>query len=210
MNGWSDDGKCRCAWLGQWAGAQDPLYRDYHDNEWGVPEHDPVRLFELLTLEGAQAGLAWITVLRKRQTYREAFDGFDIARVAHYDETDTARLLTNSGIVRNRLKIASTIDNARAWLALEDKVGDVSAWLWSFVDGIPQQHNWQSVADIPTTSRESDTLSRALKKAGFRFVGSTICQSFLQAAGMFNDHTTECFRHREITSATQGTKGVLF
>lgn len=209
MSGWDDDGRCRCAWLGKWAGADDPIYRDYHDTEWGVPEHDPVRLFELLTLEGAQAGLAWITVLRKRGAYREAFDGFAMERIARYTEGDLVRLLANSGIVRNRLKITSTIDNARAWLTLQDKVGDVPAWLWSFVDGSPRRHVWQKVGDIPVTSRESDSMSRELKKAGFRFVGSTICQSFLQATGMFNDHTVDCFRHREITDATQGTKGVL-
>lgn len=210
MSDWNHDGKQRCGWLGQWAGSTDPLYRDYHDQEWGVPEHDPVRLFELLTLEGAQAGLAWITVLRKRQTYRSAFDYFDIARIARYGERDVSRLMADPGIIRNRLKIGSTIDNARAWLALQEQTGDVPAWLWSFVGNAPRQHTWQTVAEIPVTTPESDALSKALKKAGFRFVGSTICQSFLQAAGMFNDHTVDCFRRREITGATQGPKGVLF
>jgi len=188
----------RCAWLGKWTGAEDPLYRDYHDQEWGVPQHDPTRLFELLTLEGAQAGLAWITVLKKRQNYRRAFADFDIQRIARYGESDTERLMNDPGLVRNRLKITSTTSNARAWLDLQEKVGNVPEWLWSFVGGVPRVNAWHHIDEVPVTTAESDAMSRALKKEGFRFVGSTICQSFMQASGMFNDHTIDCFRHREI------------
>lgn len=197
--GWHD-GRCRCAWLGTWAGAADPLYRHYHDTEWGVPQYEARALFELLTLEGAQAGLAWITILKKRENYRRAFEQFDIGRIAHYTEADQLRLLADAGIVRNRLKISSTIDNARAWLALETETGDVSAWLWRFVDGRPQQNFWRNMSEIPARSAESDAMSKALKKHGFRFVGSTICYAFMQASGMVNDHTLDCYRHAELTN----------
>jgi DNA-3-methyladenine glycosylase I len=199
---WQDDGRCRCAWLGKWNGAEDPLYRDYHDTEWGVPQYDSRRLFEMLTLEGAQAGLSWITVLKKRQAYRHAFDDFCIDKIACYGETDIKRLLANPGIIRNRAKINSTILNARAWLASEAEVGDMAHWLWQFVAGCPRQNTWEAINNIPVTTSESDALSRALKKRGFRFVGSTICQSFMQATGMFNDHTVSCFRHQELAGTS--------
>lgn len=185
----------RCAWCGA-----DPLYQAYHDTEWGVPLHDDRALFELLTLEGAQAGLSWITVLRKRETYRQAFAGFDPAVVARFTEADQAALMLNPGIVRNRLKISSTIDNARAFLAIQAEFGSFDAWLWRFVDGRPIQNSLRSLADAQARTPLSDELSKALKKRGFRFVGSTICYAFMQAAGLVNDHTTDCFRHREVAA----------
>jgi DNA-3-methyladenine glycosylase I len=185
----------RCAWCGD-----DPLYQAYHDTEWGVPLHDDRALFELLTLEGAQAGLSWITVLRKRETYREAFANFDPATVARFTEADQAALMLNPGIVRNRLKISSTIDNARAFLAIQAEFGSFDAWLWRFVEGRPIQNSLRSLADAQASTALSDELSKALKKRGFRFVGSTICYAFMQAAGLVNDHTTDCFRHREVAA----------
>lgn len=185
----------RCAWCGD-----DPLYQAYHDTEWGVPLHDDRALFELLTLEGAQAGLSWITVLRKRETYREAFANFDPAIVARFTEADQAALMLNPGIVRNRLKISSTIDNARAFLAIQAEFGSFDAWLWRFVEGRPIQNSLRSLADAQASTALSDELSKTLKKRGFRFVGSTICYAFMQAAGLVNDHTTDCFRHREVAA----------
>jgi len=185
----------RCAWCGE-----SPLYQAYHDTEWGVPLHDDRALFELLTLEGAQAGLSWITVLRKRETYRQAFAGFDPAVVARFTEAHQATLMLNPGIVRNRLKISSTVDNARAFLAIQAEFGSFDAWLWRFVDGRPIQNSLRSLADAQARTPLSDELSKALKKRGFRFVGSTICYAFMQAAGLVNDHTTDCFRHREVAA----------
>ncbi len=185
----------RCAWCGD-----DPLYQAYHDTEWGVPLHDDRALFELLTLEGAQAGLSWITVLRKRETYRQAFAGFDPEKVARFTEADQAALMLNPGIVRNRLKIASTIDNARAFLAIQAEFGSFDAWLWRFVDGQPIQNQLRSLADAQASTPLSDELSKALKKRGFRFVGTTICYAFMQAAGLVNDHVTDCFRHQEVAA----------
>ena len=185
----------RCAWCGE-----SPLYQAYHDTEWGVPLHDDRALFELLTLEGAQAGLSWITVLKKRDNYRAAFAGFDPALVAQFGDTETAALLANPGIVRNRLKIASTIGNARAFLAIQAEFGSFDAWLWNFVDGRPIQNMLGSLREIQASTPLSDALSKALKKRGFRFVGSTICYAFLQAAGLVNDHTTDCFRHGEVAA----------
>ena len=185
----------RCAWCGD-----DPLYMAYHDTEWGVPLHDDRALFELLTLEGAQAGLSWITVLRKRETYRQAFAGFDPEQVARFTETDQAALMLNPGIVRNRLKIASTIDNARAFLAIQAEFGSFDAWLWRFVDGQPIQNQLRSLAEAQASTALSDQLSKALKKRGFRFVGTTICYAFMQAAGLVNDHVTDCFRHQEVAA----------
>jgi len=185
----------RCAWCGD-----DPLYQAYHDTEWGVPLHDDRALFELLTLEGAQAGLSWITVLRKRETYREAFANFDPAIVARFTEADQAALMLNPGIVRNRLKISSTVDNARAFLAIQAEFGSFDAWLWRFVESRPIQNSLRSLADAQASTALSDELSKALKKRGFRFVGSTICYAFMQAAGLVNDHTTDCFRHREVAA----------
>ena len=186
----------RCAWCGD-----DPLYQAYHDTEWGVPLHDDRALFELLTLEGAQAGLSWITVLRKRETYRQAFAGFDPEQVARFTETDQAALMLNPGIVRNRLKIASTIDNARAFLAIQAEFGSFDAWLWRFVDGQPIQNQLRSLAEAQASTALSDQLSKALKKRGFRFVGTTICYAFMQAAGLVNDHVTDCFRHQAALSS---------
>lgn len=195
--------KPRCAWAETWAGGDNPLYLDYHDREWGVPSRDETHLFEMLVLEGAQAGLSWITILRKREAYREAFAGFEIERVAKFDETDQARLLANPGIVRNRLKISAAIDNARAWLALREECTDVPAWLWQFVGGSPLQNRWTDMPEVPASTPESDTMSRELKRRGFRFVGTTICYAFMQAVGMVNDHTLDCYRHAEIEAMTK-------
>ena len=192
------DGKTtvsRCAWAGS-----DPLYQAYHDQEWGVPVHDDRLLFEFLTLEGAQAGLSWITILRKREAYRAAFAGFDPAVVATFDEKHQAELLTNAGIVRNRLKVASTITNAKAFLEIQEEFGSFDAYQWRFVDGRPIQNVWQSIKEIPASTPLSDALSRDLKQRGFRFVGSTICYAHMQAVGMVNDHTTNCFRWQELTA----------
>ena len=185
----------RCAWCGT-----DPLYQAYHDTEWGVPLHDDRALFELLTLEGAQAGLSWITVLKKRDNYRRAFANFDPEAVARFGDAETAALLANPGIVRNRLKIASTIANARAFLAIQAEFGSFDTWLWSFVEGCPIDERRADIGAVPASTPLSDTLSKALKQRGFRFVGSTICYAFLQAAGLVNDHTVDCFRHREVAA----------
>ena len=183
----------RCAWCGE-----DPLYQAYHDREWGVPLHDDRALFELLILEGAQAGLAWITILRKREGYRAAFRNFDPATVAAFDADDAARLLADPGIVRNRLKIHAAIGNARAFLDLQAEFGSFDAWLWRFVDGRPIHNTWASLKDVPVRTAVSDALSKALQKRGFRFVGSTICYAFMQSAGLVNDHLTGCFRHAPV------------
>jgi len=180
----------RCPWCGD-----DPLYVDYHDREWGVPERDPVKLFEMLTLEGAQAGLSWITILRRREGYREAFEGFDPARIAAFDDNDVARLLTNTGIVRHEGKIRATIGNARAWLELMELDGGFSDWIWQFIGGTPRINHPDTLAAVPGHTAESDAMSRALKKRGFKFTGSTICYAFMQATGMVNDHLTSCHRH---------------
>ena len=189
----SDIQQIRCAWV-----SNDQLYRDYHDYEWGVPVHDDRLLFEFLILEGAQAGLSWITVLRKRESYRAAFAGFDPAVVADFDEQKQAELLQNPGIIRNRLKIASTISNARAFLKIQEQFGSFDAYLWRFVEGRPIQNAWRSIKEVPASTPVSDALSRDLKKRGFRFVGSTICYAMMQAVGMVNDHTIDCFRWQEL------------
>jgi DNA-3-methyladenine glycosylase I len=183
--------RVRCAWAGT-----DPLYVAYHDDEWGIPVHDDRHLFEMLILEGAQAGLAWITILRKRENYRRAFDGFDPEKIARYGPKKIASLMADAGIVRNRLKIESAVDNARATLDVQKEFGSLDGWLWSFVDGKPMVNRWSSMADVPTRTPESDALGKALKKRGFRFVGSTICYAFMQAVGMVDDHTADCFRSR--------------
>jgi DNA-3-methyladenine glycosylase I len=183
----------RCQWAGD-----DPLNQEYHDAEWGVPLHDDHKLFELLILEGAQAGLSWITILRKRASYREAFDGFDPAVVARYDERKQAELLANPGIVRNRQKIAATIENARAFLTLQETFGSFDAYVWRFVDGKPKINAWRAIAELPAQTAESQALSKDLLKRGFRFVGPTICYAFMQATGMVNDHTTDCFRYTDL------------
>ncbi len=184
----------RCPWC-----EGSDLYRQYHDLEWGVPLHDERALFELLILEGAQAGLSWSTILKKRENYRAAFDGFDPARVAQYDAAKVAELLANPGIVRNRAKIAATIGNAQALLALKARGERFDDFLWQFVGGRPILNRWQSLAEVPARTAESDAMSKALLKAGFKFVGSTICYAFMQATGMVNDHLTTCFRYAELT-----------
>jgi DNA-3-methyladenine glycosylase I len=183
--------RTRCAWAGS-----DPLYQRYHDTEWGVPLHDDRRLFEMLLLEGAQAGLAWITVLRKREGYRSAFDGFDPAVVARYNRRRVATLLANPAIVRNKLKVESAVSNAQAFLQLQQEHGSFDAYIWQFVDGRPRRNHWKTMANIPADTDESRAMSKALKQRGFRFVGPTICYAFMQATGMVNDHLVECFRYR--------------
>ncbi|MDP2823803.1 MAG: DNA-3-methyladenine glycosylase I [Sulfuritalea sp.] len=184
----------RCPWCGS-----DPLYIAYHDEEWGVPQHDDRILFEFLILEGAQAGLSWITILRKRENYRRAFDGFDAGRIARYTETDIARLLADPGIVRNRLKIEAAIANARAFLALREQTGSLDAYLWNFVDGRPIRNAWRDLSEVPMTTPVATALSKDLVRRGFRFAGPTICTSLMQAVGLVNDHLTTCFRWAEIT-----------
>ncbi len=183
----------RCAWVGD-----DPLYLAYHDREWGVALRDERALFELLTLEGAQAGLSWITILRKREGYRRAFAGFDPQRVATFDDADRERLLADAGIVRNRAKVDATIGNARVLLDLPRHGESFVDLLWSFVDGTPVVNRWSVPGQVPASTPESTQMSRELKRRGFRFVGPTVCYAFMQAAGMVNDHTTNCFRHREL------------
>ncbi len=170
----------------------------YHDTEWGVPLHDDRALFEFLILEGAQAGLSWSTILRKRPNYRKAFDRFDAKKVARYDEEKVAALMADAGIVRNRLKIAAAIQNAQAFLDVRKEFGSFGAYIWRFVDGQPVQNRWRTSADVPAKSGVSDAMSKDLARRGFRFVGSTICYAFMQATGMVNDHLTDCFRHREV------------
>jgi DNA-3-methyladenine glycosylase I len=179
----------RCEW------ARNPLHETYHDEEWGVPVHDDRRLFEFIILEGAQAGLSWDTILRKRERYRDVYAGFDPATVARFDRRKMDRLLADPGIVRNRLKIESSVSNARAFLRVQEESGSFDAWLWTFVDGRPVQNRWTSHAQVPASTPVSDRLSKELKRRGFRFVGSTICYAFMQAVGMVNDHDTSCFRH---------------
>ena len=188
----------RCTWCGT-----DPLYCAYHDEEWGVPLHDERALFEFLILEGAQAGLSWFTILKKREGYRRAFDNFDVERIARYGEADVARLMADAGIVRNRLKIESTITNARATLALRETAGGLDAYLWNFVDGRPLDNAWKGIGQVPASTPLSDAISKDLKKRGFKFVGSTIVYAHMQATGMVNDHTVDCFRHREVAGAAQ-------
>jgi DNA-3-methyladenine glycosylase I len=185
--------KVRCAWCGT-----DELMVAYHDVEWGVPLHDDQRLFEMLTLEGAQAGLSWSTILKKREAYRKAFDNFDVAKVARYDAAKVAELLGNAGIVRNRLKIAATVDNAKGFLKVQEEFGSFDAYLWRFVDGKPIQNAVRSMSEVPVKTPISDKLSKDLKKRDFRFVGSTICYAFMQAVGMVNDHVVACFRYGEV------------
>lgn len=177
-----------------------PLYEDYHDNEWGRPVHDDRRLFEMLILEGAQAGLSWITVLNKRETYREAFDGFDPAKVALYDEAKIEELMANKGIIRNRLKINAAVTNARLFMDIAEEYGSFDTFIWGYVDNTPLIGHWASIGDVPATTPLSDCISRDLKKRGFKFVGSTIMYSFMQAIGMVNDHIKPCFVYEELVS----------
>jgi DNA-3-methyladenine glycosylase I len=183
----------RCTWAGD-----DPLYRAYHDTEWGVPLHDDRALFEFLILEGAQAGLSWITILKKRENYRAAFDNFDAARVARYDANQIESLLQNPGIVRNRLKVQSAVVNAQKFLDVQNEFGSFDEFIWRFVGGKSRQNAWHSLAEVPASTPESDAMSKELKRRGFKFVGSTICYAFMQATGMVNDHTTDCYRHKEL------------
>ena len=185
--------KKRCSWCGT-----DPLYMAYHDDDWGVPLHDDRKLFEMLVLEGAQAGLSWLTVLRKRENYRTAFNAFDAKKIAGYGKTETERLLADPGIIRNRLKIESAIRNARGFLAAQEEFGTFNQFIWRYVDYSPRQNSWKSLENVPTHTRESDMMSKDLKKRGFKFVGSTICYAFMQGAGVVNDHLTSCFRYDEI------------
>ncbi len=186
-------GHPRCPWCGD-----DPLYVRYHDEEWGVPLHDDRRLFEMLTLEGAQAGLSWATILKKRDGYREAFAGFDPQRVAGFAADAIPRLLTNPAIVRNRLKVESTLTNARAFRVVQDTFGSFDAYLWRWVDGVPVRNRVRTVSELPAKTPLSDAISKDLAKRGFRFVGSTIIYAYLQAVGVVNDHLVDCFRHREV------------
>lgn len=180
----------RCPWCGT-----DPLYVTYHDNEWGTPLYDNLQLFEFLILEGAQAGLSWITVLRKRENYRAAFDNFNPEKIARYTEAKKAKLLLNEGIIRNRLKIDSAIKNAQAYLTMQKNGEDFSEFLWSFVGGKPQQNKHKNTSTVPVSTPESDAMSKALKQKGFNFVGTTICYAFMQAAGMVNDHIISCHKY---------------
>ena len=183
--------KKRCDWCGD-----DPLYVAYHDDEWGVPVHDDRRLFEFLVLEGAQAGLSWLTILKKRENYRKAFDDFDFERIARYGQSDITRLLQDPGIVRNRLKIEAAIKNALGVLTIREEYGTLDTFLWRYVDGISIQNAWKGMGDIPAKTKMSDRMSKDLKKRGFNFVGSTICYAFMQAVGMVNDHAADCFRYQ--------------
>ena len=186
------DARIRCAW------ARDDLARRYHDEEWGVPLHDDHRLFEFIVLEGAQAGLSWDTILRKRDNYREAFDNFDPALIARYDKRRVERLLKNQGIVRNRLKIASAIQNAQAFLAVKEEFGAFDKYIWRFIGGAPKRNSWRTTKEVPAETAEATAMSKDLRKRGFNFVGPTICYAFMQAVGMVNDHWIDCFRYREI------------
>lgn len=183
----------RCEWC-----AGDPLYEKYHDKEWGVPIVNDRRLFEMLILEGTQAGLSWITILKKRNHYRKVFDKFNPEIIARYSKRKVSTLLNDQGIVRNRLKIEGTIKNARAYLELQEQEGKFSDFLWQFVDGRPVINKWKSLKNIPTATKQSEAMSKELKKRGFTFVGPTICYAFMQSVGMVNDHTTDCFRYSEL------------
>jgi DNA-3-methyladenine glycosylase I len=185
--------KVRCKWCGE-----DPLYLAYHDREWGVPVHDDRRLFEMLVLEGAQAGLSWLTILKKRQGYRKAFDRFDVERVARYGQSRVQRLLGDPGIVRNRRKIESAIRNAQGVLSTQEEFGSLDAFLWQYVDFEPRRNARKALSEIPARTKESEAMSSGLKRRGFSFVGPTICYAFMQSVGMVNDHTTDCFRHKEL------------
>jgi DNA-3-methyladenine glycosylase I len=183
----------RCAWS-----TSDPLYISYHDQEWGVPVHDDRLLFEFLILEGAQAGLSWITILRKRENYRQAFDRFDPQKIARYGDEKIAELLNNAGIIRNRAKINAAIGNARAFLAVQEEFGSFDAYIWRFVGGKPIDNAWTEMSQIPAKSAEAEALSKDLKRRGFKFIGPTICYAHMQATGMVNDHTVDCFRYEQV------------
>jgi DNA-3-methyladenine glycosylase I len=188
----------RCEWAGS-----DPLYIEYHDNEWGVPLHEDRKIFEMLVLEGAQAGLNWLTVLRKRENYRKAFDNFDPSKVAKYDRKKFQELLATEGIIRNKLKIHSAIQNARAFLKVQKEFGSFDAYIWQFVGGKPIHNSWKSLNELPAQTAESVAMSKDLKRRGFGFVGPSICYAHMQAAGMVNDHLVTCFRYREVESMSR-------
>jgi len=181
-----------------WSSLQDSLYREYHDKEWGVPVHDDRTIFEFLVLEGAQAGLSWGTILRKRENFRRAFEEFDPVKVARFDSRTVQRLLKNPGIIRNRLKINSAVQNARAFLEVQREFGSFDSYIWTFVGGSPRVNNWKRLSDIPAATPESEAMSRDLIRRGFGFVGPTICYAHMQATGMVNDHLVSCFRHSEL------------
>ena len=184
---------CRCEWV-----SDDPLYIDYHDREWGVPIHDDQQLFEFLILEGAQAGLSWITILKKRENYRKAYQQFQIEKVARFSDKKIQQLLENPGIVRNKLKVNASVSNAQAFIDIQNEFGSFDDYLWRFVDSKPIQNKWKTLKQVPASTTESDALSLDLKQRGFKFVGSTICYAFMQAVGMVNDHVTDCFRYKEV------------
>jgi len=201
MDGAPEDGRIRCVWA-----TSDPLYVAYHDEEWGVPSHDDRHLFEMLILEGAQAGLSWITILRRRDGYRRAFDGFDPEAIARYGPEKTAALLADPGIIRNRAKVDAAVANARAYLALREEAGSFDRFLWQFVGGRPLQNRWrrsEMTSEVPAETAESKAMSKELRRRGFTFVGPTICYAFMQAVGMVNDHTVDCFRHAELGGSSQ-------
>ena len=185
--------KSRCGWS-----TNDPLYIEYHDTEWGVPLHDDCRLFEFLILDGAQAGLSWLTILKKRQNYRKAFDNFDPQIIARYDNRKISELMINQGIVRNKLKIKATVQNAGAFLAIQKEFGSFDKYIWQFVGGVTLKNKWKTLEEIPSQTKESEEMSADLKKRGFKFVGPTICYAFMQAAGLVNDHLVDCFRYEEV------------
>ena len=190
--------KTRCDWV-----SSDPLYIEYHDQEWGVPVHDDQQWFEKILLDSAQAGLSWITILRKRENYRKAYDNFDYRIIARYNDKKVQELLGNAGIVRNRRKIESSIGNARAFLKIQEEFGSFDAYIWRFVDGSPKINSWSSIHEVPAKTKESEALSKDLVRRGFKFVGPTICYAFMQACGMVNDHIVSCFRYHEIISEYQ-------
>ncbi len=187
----------RCAWVGQ-----DPLYVRYHDEEWGIPVHDDRRHYEFMVLESAQSGLSWITILRKREGYRRAFAGFDPERVAQYGERDIERLMADASIVRNRRKITAAVDNARAMLRVQAEFGSFDSFIWSFVDGKPRKNRWGTIREVPASTAESTALAKELKRRGFGFIGPIVCYSHMQACGLVNDHTTDCFRYRAVGKAS--------
>ena len=185
--------RSRCEWVGS-----DPLMVEYHDNEWGVPLHDDQKLFEFFVLDAMQAGLSWLTVLRKRENFRQAFDNYNLKKIANYDENKIEELLSDAGIIRNRMKIQACVKNAQAYLHIQKEFGSFDTYIWQFVGGKTVKNAWKKLKDLPPNSRESDAMSKDLKQRGFSFVGSTICYAFMQAAGLVNDHTVDCFRYSEV------------
>jgi len=183
----------RCDWCGT-----EPIYVDYHDKDWGVPVHDDRLHFEMIILDGAQAGLSWITILKRRESYRKAFDNFDVLKVSRYSEKKIEKLLTNPGIIRNRLKVNSAVQNAKSFLTIQKEFGSFDKYIWQFVNHRTIQNKWKKMSDLPAKTAESDAMSKDLKKRGFSFVGSTICYAYMQAAGLVNDHTLDCFRYKEV------------